>query len=270
MVRTLCSLDTSALTRPLWVRLSLPGRPEACAAGESGPAFRAALNRLWSRWARQWGSVAVVWKIEFTTGGLSGDRIAPHVHLLASIPDGVAYGDWEAWLADAWCASVQLLADIPEVERAAFWLHGVWSRPVDGGRLGPRAARYFAHFKPGASGRHQDQPPPEWLKPGMGIRRCWGVRGIPQLASPEQPLTDREAVWVARVVRRWDRATNGPIRVRRRRKNGRLVHLIRRHPLSRQAGGWLIVADAERIADRAMQAVSIILGGDEPPRPSDD
>ncbi|GAA4380484.1 hypothetical protein GCM10023146_40920 [Nocardioides caricicola] len=257
MVRRLASLDTSPLTRPVWLTFTLPGRLDGVPAAASGPEYRKALNRLFSRWERAWGSVALVWKLEWTVS--TDDRIAPHLHVLATVPEDMSFGEWHCWLARAWTASVAA-SGLDPVEEWQWLIHGVWAQLVEGAEPARRAARYFSFWKPGRSGRNQDMPPPSWLEPGCGLRRVWGVRGMVAVEEEHQ-LTPLEAKWAARLARRWASANLPPPRSRRRRASGRLTHVVRPWPLSSQ-GGWLIIPDGrapavgEAIAAAAVEIAS--------------
>ena len=271
MVKTLCSLDMTPLVStgtPCWVRLSLPGPHLRCSAGRTGPQFRRALDRLWARWRRCHGDLALIWKIEFPLGDSmwAPGRVAPHVHLLASVPDSLTITQFHRWLGDNWAECVQYDDDLEDHHREAHRLNGCWVRYADDfGDLGGATATYFAFYKPGSRGRTQDTPPEEWLLPGCGLRRLWGYRGLKPSLDEEVALTAVQEREFKRLMRRWERATHGPRRRYKRRGNGRRTHYVVRHPLSRgsmygQVGGWLVSPRAPEAARQALTWIGLNSG----------
>jgi hypothetical protein len=227
MLRTLASIDYSPLTAsgrpPAMVTLTYPGRWEEVVP--SADVMRRHLRALLERFYRAYGyRVVGVWKREFQRRG------APHLHLHMVPPIDLvnAYGqvgiDFREWLALSWVDIVGpspvcdhgsgcvLGGFCPDSERARMLAAHRHPSVVDV-REGMRSADpkrlsvYFTKHGALSAKEYQNEAPALWLADGQGIGRFWGVLGLRKAVSIVE-VTDAERVALARLLRRWQRASN--------------------------------------------------------------
>lgn len=161
------------------------------------------------------------------------------------------------WISLNWADCVGAVGD----ERVAHELAGTQVRPWQGSI--ENAVEYFAKYvaKSGAARRHyQDQPPELWLRPGCGLARVWSYRKLERKIHEDQ-LSDQEALWAQRILRRWHRAQKETVRVRVRRGSSYrwTTKPVRR---LRARGGWLATPKAEILAPLLKRAAEIASGSD--------
>ncbi|HVV77347.1 MAG TPA: hypothetical protein VHC43_15055 [Mycobacteriales bacterium] len=248
MLRAFLSLDLSPLARLdrglSMVTLTLPTDWERYAS--TGAAWAALLRKFWQRFDRAFPDRrAALVKTEFQRRG------APHCHILLSAPlTLVPFGRGNArrlvsfreWVSLKW-------ADVVGAEgsdRAAHERAGTQVKPWSGAAAS--AVSYYAKYAvKGSARRHyQDDPPVAWKQPGTGLTRVLSHCGMSRMVS-EEPVTDHEAVWAQRILRRWHRSKSETVRVRVDRGRGQRW-VTRPVRMLRSRGGWLAVPDAPSLA----------------------
>jgi hypothetical protein len=199
MVERLATLDYSPFdlegSTIAFLTLTYPGDWLAVASTASDS--KKHLRALQKRFERSFGRpFFAVWKMEFQHRG------APHFHLLAPVPIGVHFPDW---LSDAWTEIVN--HPNPE-EKAKHLLAGTGTDYAKGINADnpQRISYYFSKHSSANKGpkEYQHIPPTEWLEAGS-VGRFWGYWGLTTAIS-QKGISDENALYVARVLRRWQRA----------------------------------------------------------------
>jgi hypothetical protein len=279
MVRRMCELDYAPLLAdpsrvPAMVTLTYPG--EWLSVVPDGAALKAHLRTFQERWKRAWGSRLVgVWKLEFQRRG------APHVHILAVPPHGVAGTPkrgvrpvgaglpFTAWLSATWADVV----DHPDpVHRMRHEQAGTGVDFAEGLRARDprRVAVYFAKHGTFADKEYQHIVPEPWRAPGHGPGRFWGYWGLdPAVAGVE--VTPDVQIAAARALRRWARAQGTTRRVvvpRVDTATGRLrLRPVRRRVKRLGNGsGWVSVNDGAAFASQLARYLTDRARSDQPDR----
>jgi hypothetical protein len=199
MVERLATLDYSPFdiegTTLAFLTLTYPGDWLAVASTASDS--KKHLRALQKRFERSFGRpFFAVWKMEFQHRG------APHFHLLAPIPIGVQFHEW---LSIAWTEIVN--HPNPE-EKAKHLLAGTGTDYAKGINADnpQRISFYFSKHSSANKGpkEYQNIPPTEWIKAGS-VGRFWGYWGL-KTAISRKGISDENALFVARALRRWQRA----------------------------------------------------------------
>lgn len=137
-----------------------------------------------------------IWKMEFQRRG------APHFHLLAPIPRG---GDFRAWLSRTW---TEIVNHPDEAERARHLLAGTGVDKAKGisADTAQRISYYFSKHSSANKGpkEYQNTPPDQWVQAGS-VGRFWGYWAL-NIATSELEVSKSDALFVARTIRRWQRA----------------------------------------------------------------
>lgn len=137
-----------------------------------------------------------LWKMEFQRRG------APHFHLLAPIPKG---GEFKTWLSQTW---TEIVNHPDEVERTKHLVAGTGVDKAKGisADTAQRISYYFSKHSSANKGlkEYQNTPPDEWVQAGS-VGRFWGYWAL-DIATSELVVSESDALFVARTLRRWQRA----------------------------------------------------------------
>jgi hypothetical protein len=199
MVERLATLDYSPFdieeTTIAFLTLTYPGDWLAVASTASDS--KKHLRALQKRFERSFGRpFFAVWKMEFQHRG------APHFHLLAPIPVGVHFAEW---LSSAWAEIVN--HPNPE-EKAKHLLAGTGTDIAKGINADSpqRISYYFSKHSSANKGpkEYQNIPPAQWIEAGS-VGRFWGYWGL-KTAISHRGISEQNALFVARTLRRWQRA----------------------------------------------------------------
>lgn len=259
MVRRLSTLDYSELFAgagflPAVITLTYPRSWLSLAPdGASAKRHLAALRK---RYLREYGApLRGVWKMEFQARG------AVHFHIFCAVPAG---SDFALWLSYAWAAVVK--APDPE-ERAAHIAAGTRVDWAEGLRASDprRVAVYFTKHGSANFGdkEYQNRPPKEWLEEGRLLGRFWGY--WLEAVEVETPVDKYRAIFAARTLRRWSRATQGTRREtvwRTRMDTGEVYrrHVRRRVRRMKGHAGFVSVNDGPLIAGQLARAIDARFG----------
>lgn len=234
---------------PAMITLTYPGdwltvAPDAATAQRH-------LNALRKRYEYEFGEPLVaLWKREHQRSG------SPHFHLFAAPPTGKSFAQW---LSKAWAS---IVAHPDPKERAKHERAGTGIDYATGVRSSDprRISTYFSKHNSANFGvkEYQNKPPQQWVDAGS-VGRFWGYWGIkPLIASVE--ISDEDALFIARVLRRWSKANAKP--------RTRLVHRgtkpsgeMKFRKVSRRRGrflnglGFAIVEDGSSMGETLARAV---------------
>lgn len=224
MAELVGSLDYSEWTRKdgtlAMVTLTLPGWWQAVAP--DGKTFKKLLKRFEMRWRRAVGDWRCLWKLEFQGRG------APHWHSLMRVPALVGRKTFEEWLSQTWADVVGASDEIDRCKIKDRSESSEYSRHLAGGTgvdysgkdfSDPRRiSMYFlGHSAKTTDGKeYQHKVPSEWKEPGKGPGRFWGNPGLVS-AAREIEVTERDAVQLARVLRKVKRGRAWTVKVLRER-----------------------------------------------------
>lgn len=200
MTSALCSLDYRPLFQhadhiPAMITLTYPGDwltvvPDAATAKKH-------LQALRKRYERTFGvPLIAIWRQEYQR------RSAPHFHIFCAPPTGHKFREW---LSLAW-AEIVAHPDPKEFEKHLKAGTGVDYEKGLRSYDPKRVAIYFAkHNSPNkGSKEYQNKPPKEWVAAGS-VGRFWGYWGLKPLIVKTE-ISDEDALFVARVLRRWSRS----------------------------------------------------------------
>lgn len=247
MIRTLCTLDYSDLIQPasvpVTVTFTYPG--DWFTVAPNGRAVKRHWVLFRKRWARRFGELCCIWKLEFQ------ERGAPHLHFLTVIPDGIELAEFRAWIASTWADVV----DHPNpIERMKHERAGTGVDVQEGARMTDpkRIGVYFSKHGVYAAKDYQNQPPAEWVESGESVGRFWGVVGLrPAIAAV--PVTRDQALTVSRTLRRWQRQNRyqrPTTVVRVEQSTGRIRYRSSKKWVTRMSGsaGFVAVNDGPSVA----------------------
>ncbi len=206
MVSVLCSLDYRPMFEsgniPALVTLTYPKNFQTlCPDAATG---RRHLKLLKQRYERKFGKLMAIYKWEFQRSG------SPHIHLFLVPPIGQ---NFKEWLSQTWAEIVN------ETDPVEFEKHLRAGTAVDvakGSRSSDpkRIVVYFLkHSSPTENGHkeYQNQPPEFWKAAGS-VGRFWGRWGL-DAAITTVEVSEDQAIFIARVLRRWAKANNKPRKV---------------------------------------------------------
>lgn len=201
MTAALCSLDYRPLFEhadrlPALITLTYPGDwltvvPDAATAKKH-------LHALRKRYERKFGvPLVAIWRQEYQR------RSAPHFHIFCAPPTGQKFREW---LSQAW-AEIVAHPDPNEFEKHLKAGTGVDYEKGLRSYDPKRVAIYFAkHNSPNkGSKEYQNKPPKEWVEAGS-VGRFWGYWGLKPLIVKTE-ISNEDAVFIARVLRRWSRSS---------------------------------------------------------------
>ena len=254
MVAVLATLDYSVmlsgdLTIPALLTLTYPEDWETVAPNAAAAHRHLRLFR--GRYERKYKTKLVgIWKTEFQRRG------APHFHIFFVPPNEPGFREW---LSKTWAAVV----NHPDPNQRAKHLtagtgldYGQGLRATDTQRL----ANYFAKHNAANYGdkEYQNKPPALWLKAGS-VGRFWGKWGLPKLTICVS-VTQADALFVARVLRRWARSKRPKRLVRVPRvniKTGEVKYRKKYRPYRqmKQSSGFLTVGDGSKMGQLLAQAI---------------
>lgn len=259
MVRRLSTLDYSPLFdsdefAPAVITLTYPKNWQVVAP--HGAVAKGHLAALRKRYAREYDApLRGVWKMEFQARG------AVHFHVFCAPPAGRTF---EAWLSEAWADVVK--APDP-AEREAHMKAGTRVDWAEGIRASDprRVAVYFSKHGSANFGdkEYQNVPPREWLEEGKVLGRFWGY--WLEAVEVETPVEKHRAVFAARTLRRWSRATQGMRRETVWRTHAGTGKVYRRHVrrrVRRMKGyaGFVSVNDGPQLAAQLAHAIDARFG----------
>lgn len=185
-----------------------------------------------------------LWKMEFQRRG------APHFHILAPIPIGVRFPEW---LSLAWSEVVNH-QDSAEREK-----HRLAGTRVDLARgLTATDANlisfYFSKHSSAGYGpkEYQHFPPEEWQREGS-VGRFWGYWGL-SVATRKLLLNEKEALFIARTLKRWQKSKRKVVKTRVRRLNmetGEVSYryVNRKQKMYRSAQAMRLISDGVSFAE---------------------
>lgn len=206
MVSILCSLNYLPMFEngniPALVTLTYPKNFQTlCPDAATG---RRHLKLLKQRYERKFGKLMAIYKWEFQRSG------SPHIHLFLVPPGNQSF---KVWLSSTWAEIVN------ETDPVEFQKHLKAGTAVDfakGSRSSDpkRIVVYFLkHSSPTKNGQkdYQNQPPEFWKAAGS-VGRFWGRWGL-ELTTETVQVTEEQAQFVARVLRKLANATSKPRKV---------------------------------------------------------
>jgi hypothetical protein len=201
MVSVLCSLDYLPMFKngnvPALITLTYPKNFRTlCPDAATG---RRHLKLLKQRYERKFGKLMAIYKWEFQRSG------SPHIHLFLVPPKGHQFKEW---LSKTWAEIVG------ETDPAEYEKHVKAGTAVDyekGSKSSDpkRIVVYFLkHSSPTVNGQkeYQNQPPDFWKAAGS-VGRFWGRWGL-DVSTTTVEVSEEEAKFVSRVLRKWARSTN--------------------------------------------------------------
>lgn len=144
-----------------------------------------------------------LWKMEFQRRG------APHFHLLAPIPKG---SDFKTWLSKTW---TEIVNHPDELERSKHLQAGTGVDKAKGiaADTAQRVSYYFSKHSSANKGskEYQNTPPDEWVRAGS-VGRFWGYWSL-ELATVQFGVSEKDALFIARTLRRWQRSKRRSVQV---------------------------------------------------------
>lgn len=255
MVARLCSLDYTPLfsegLTPVFVTLTYPKSWQVVVPDASSAKRHMALLR--KRFQRKYDMpLHGLWKAEFQR------RKAIHFHLLTAIPDDVP--TFREWLSATWA---DIVNHPDEKEKNLHLLAGVGvDLTADFLVNEPHLVSvYFSKHSSANEGmkEYQNQPPDEWVSAGQ-VGRFWGYWNL-QTAIVTTSVSYETAVFVARVLRKWNRAkghkskkivwrTNSKTGVVYKRK------VTRRNQRLKNTRGFIAVPDGPTLGTQLAEAIT--------------
>jgi len=184
-----------------------------------------------------------LWKMEFQRRG------APHFHLLAPIPKG---SEFKNWLSRNWA---EIVNHPDESERAKHLVAGTGVDKAKGttADTAQRISYYFSKHSSANKGpkEYQNTPPEEWVASGS-VGRFWGYWGL-KIATATLEVSESDALFVARCLRRWQRANRKIVKVHVWRTNFRSGEIKKRSVRRRSkvvssAFSFRLIPDGEKFA----------------------
>jgi hypothetical protein len=255
MVSRLCSLDYSQMlgdASKLGAMITLTYPRDWQNLAPNGAIAKNHLRLFQKRYARQFGAPLVgIWKMEFQRRG------APHFHIFCVPPIGV---DFRRWLSETW---TNIVAPPDPTERQKHLNAGTGLDYEQGLRSydPKRVAVYFSKHASAGFGEkeYQNQPPELWKESGK-IGRFWGYWGLRPLVLAVE-VSDEDALFVARVLRRWAKANSQPRRIVVWRADTKTGEIRKRHAhrrITRMSGraGFVSVNDGSAIGEALAQALT--------------
>jgi hypothetical protein len=253
MTLRLSTLDYRPLFRrgrlPAMITLTYPGEwltvvPDAATAQRHLNAFR-------KRYEYEFGEPLIaLWKREHQRSG------SPHFHLFAAPPTGRAFAQW---LSRTWA---DVVAHPDPKQRANHEKAGTGIDYATGFRASDprRISTYFSKHNSANFGskEYQNRPPQQWVDAGS-VGRFWGYWGIKPLIVAVE-ISDDDALFVARVLRRWTKANAQP-RTRKVARGSNSKGEMKFRRVSRRRGrflnglGFAIVEDSPSMGAALARAV---------------
>lgn len=214
------------------------------------------LNAFRKRYEYEFGEPLIgLWKREHQRSG------SPHFHLFAAPPTGKTFA---VWLSKTWA---DVVSHPEPVERAKHEKAGTGIDYATGLRASDprRVATYFSKHNSANFGakEYQNKPPQQWVERGS-VGRFWGYWGIkPLVVSVE--ISDADALFIARVLRRWSKANSQP-RSRLVPRGAKKTGEVKFRRVKRRRGrflnglGFAIVGDGSAMGETLVRALRSRVG----------
>lgn len=268
MVAVLASLDYNPLfefgyATPAMLTLTYPKSwevvaPTAAATKRHMRLFRQRYERKFQRKLRG------CWKLEWQA------RSAPHIHIFCVPPE---VPEFRSWLSETWSDIV----DAPDPEERTKHLkagtgidYGEGIKASDPKRL----AVYFTKHGSANFGdkEYQNNPPDLWVNKGS-IGRLWGYYGL-VVASSSVEIETADALFIARTLRRWQRAQAKPRRIKVWRtdtKTGEVKprYVKRKKKYLKKRSGFMSVNDGSVMGEALARALAAHKGEEVNERSAD-
>lgn len=210
------------------------------------------LSMLRKRFEREFSRpFFALWKMEFQRRG------APHFHLLAPIPKG---SDFKTWLSRTW---TEIVNHPDALERSKHLQAGTGVDKAKGiaADTAQRISYYFSKHSSANKGlkEYQNTPPEEWVEAGS-VGRFWGYWGL-EVATVKLSVSESDALFVARTLRRWQRANRKIIEKevwRAKQKTGELYKrkVRRRSRIVSSSFAFRLIPNGEDFARRISDYLS--------------
>jgi hypothetical protein len=255
MVSTLCSLDYlpmfNSANPPALITLTYPKNfRQLCPDAGTG---RRHLKLFRQRYERKFGKLFAIYKWEFQRSG------SPHIHLFLAPPAGQKFKEW---LSTTWA---EIVGEQDPVEYRKHLNAGTsvdyskGSRSTDPKRI---VVYFLKHSSPTKNGQkeYQNKPPDFWKEAGSA-GRFWGRWGL-QTVSATIQISEEQAVFISRTLRKLSRAINKPRKVnvwRVNQKTGEIkVRKVNRRPKRMtRTQGYCSVNNGSKTGKELARAVSI-------------
>lgn len=268
MVAVLASLDYNPLfefgyATPAMLTLTYPKSwevvaPTAADTKRHMRLFRQRYERMFDRKLRG------CWKLEWQA------RSAPHIHIFCVPPE---IPEFRMWLSTTWADIV----NTPDPEEKKKHLkagtgidYGEGIRASDPKRL----AVYFTKHGSANFGdkEYQNQPPELWVNDGS-IGRLWGYYGL-KAAVATVEVDTADALFIARTLRRWQKAQSKPRRVkvwRTNTKTGEVKprYVRRKKKYLKKRSGFMSVNDGSVMGETLARALAAHKGEEVSVRSAD-
>ena len=260
MVSVLCSLDYLPMFQsgniPALITLTYPKNFRfLCPDAKTG---RRHLKLFKQRYERKFGKLHAIYKWEFQRSG------SPHIHVFLVPPAGQQFKEW---LSQTW-ADIVAEPDPDEYQKhlnagtAVDYAKG--SRSTDPKRI---VVYFLKHSSPTKNGQkdYQNQPPDFWKAAGS-VGRFWGRWGL-EVATATVQITEEQAIFISRTLRRMTRATNKPRKVNVWRVNQetgevKMRKANRRPKRMTRTQGFCSVNDGSRTGTDIARAIRARFGDD--------
>jgi hypothetical protein len=257
MVSRFSSLDYSEMFEkpnpiPVMITLTYPG--DWLVVAPTASASKAHLIRFKKRFEREYKlKFRALWKAEFQRRG------AVHFHIFCVSP--IALSEFRQWVARTW-ADVVNHPD-PQQKQNHLRAGTAVDYAVGSTKDTPkRTAIYFSkHSSPNVGKKeYQNHPPAEWVEHGS-VGRFWGYWNLTSKAESVE-LLKADAVYAARIIRRWHRAqgiTRKERAVRISDKTGHVSFRWQKRRVKRFNGvsGFLATDSGLQVAECLARAIRI-------------
>ena len=258
MVSRFSSLDFSPMLmenhNALAVMITLTYPKDWLAVAPTASHAKRHLQHLRKRYERRFGRpFYAMWKSEFQRRG------AVHFHIFSVSPIPIV--EFRQWVATNWS---EIVNPPNEEERLRHLSAGTAvdlakGATIENARL---VAVYFSKHSSANFGKkeYQNNPPREWVEFGS-VGRFWGYWNLKPV-EVEARLSEREAVALARVLRRWFRSKRFTRieRVARTDRQGTITYRnVRRRSLRMsQSYGFIALEDSAKIADDLRRYIHLL------------
>lgn len=246
MLERFATLDYSPFKDPssIVAMITLTYPAEWTSVAPTSASAKRHLSMLRKRFEREFARpFFALWKMEFQRRG------APHFHLIAPIPKG---NEFRTWLSKAWTEIVNH-PDISERDKHLLAGTGVDKAKGILANTPQKISYYFSKHSSANKGlkEYQNTPPPEWIMAGS-VGRFWGYWNL-DTAIVDVNVPEAEALFVARTLRRWQRANRRVAKRdvwRTRQKTGELYkrRVRRRSRVVPAAFAFRLVPNGEQFA----------------------
>jgi hypothetical protein len=244
MVARFLSLDYEPLfgdkTRtPAMITLTYPKDWETVVP--NGQTFKRHVQALLKRFEAAYGErLAGLWKMEFQRRG------APHLHILTSLKSDLP--GFREWFSYNWADVVNHPNQTERIKHEAAGTRIDEWKDLETFKAYLIAVYFSKHSSPSTSSvkNYQNKAPELWVEAG-NIGRFWGYWGLSPAVAKAQ-ISEKDAIYIKRILRRWHQAKGITEKVRVRRTNMKTGEIKYRWATRRQKrmsgkGGYLSVPD---------------------------